>query len=165
MKKGFSPIEVVVYIAILIGLAVVAVNTLVSIQKSLAQIRVARSLSSTEAVAMERVIRVIRDAGQVNDGASVFNSSPGTLSLTGSETPPVAYTVFVNNQVLMLQSGDGTIALTPPGIAVTNLVFRSVTASTTSQAVKVEMTLVASSGRATTSQNVYGTAVLRNSYK
>lgn len=164
-RSGFTLVEIIVYIAILGVLSVVAVNTLLLIHRSLADIRVKRMLNETAAVVMERTVRVIRDAKAVNVGASTFDASPGVLSLTGSETPALTYTFFRTSGTLNLVIGSASPeALTPPGVTVTSLIFRHITASTTSHAIRVEVTLAASSGRATTTQNFYDTAVLRNSY-
>lgn len=165
MRRGFSLIEVIVYIAILAVLSTFAVNTLLLIHSSLAEIRVTRALNASAAVAVERMIRVIRDGRSVNIGASTFGSSPGVLALTGSESPALTHRFSVSGKALLLESGSNpAVRLTPSGVLVENLVFRLVTASTTSQAIKVELTLAASTGKATTTQNFYGTAVLRNSY-
>lgn len=158
-------IEVVIYVTILSLLTVVAVSAILAVNTYLATIRVVRLLSDTETLAMERVIRTVRDAASVNVGASVFDSSPGTLSLTGSESPPLAHIVSLSGGTLFIQDGTAPAeALTPPGVAVTGLIFGHLTNGTLSEAVKVELTLAASSGKATTTHNVYGTAVLRNSY-
>lgn len=164
-RRGFTLVEILVYIAILAILSVAVVNTLLLVSASLAEIRVTRTLNATAALAMERMIRQIRDAKSVNIGASTFDLSPGVLSFTGSESPALTHRLALAGSTLELESGSNpAVALTPPGVLVTNLVFRLITASTTSQAVKVELSLAASTGRATTTQNFYGTAVLRNSY-
>ncbi len=163
--KGFTFIEIIVYISVFAVLSVIAVNTLLVVHSSLAEIRATRQLNATAAVAMERIIRTIRDAASVNVPASTFNVSPGVLSLTGSESPALTRQFLMAGTALVADAGAGqTAILTPPGVAVTNLVFRLIVASSTAQAVRVELTLAASTGRATTTQNFYGTAVLRNSY-
>ncbi len=164
--KAFTLIEIIVYIAILGALIVVAVNTILTIHSSLGAIRLTRLYSSTEALAMERTIRVIRDAQSVDVAASTFDVSPGVLSLVGSEDPAVTRLLSLSGGALQLKDGAAPDqALTPPGVVVTSLIFRHITGGSVSEAVKVEMTLSASSGRATTTQKVYGTAVLRNSYQ
>lgn len=162
---GFTLIEILVYIAILAVLSVAAVNMLLLVSSSLAEIRVTRSINAAAASSLERIIRQIRDADAVNVGSSTLGSSPGVLSLSGSESPVLIHRFSVSGGTLFFQSGSNTpIGLTASGLTVTNLVFRLITTSTTSQAVKVELTLAASTGKATTTQNFYGTAVLRNSY-
>lgn len=163
--RGFTLIEIIVYIVILTVLSAVAVNTILLVQSSLAEIRITRTLSGAAAVAMERMARQARDAKSADIGASTFGVSPGVLSLTGSESPALTHRFSVDGGALKLESGGSpALTLTPPGVAVTNLSFHFIAAATTSQAVKIELTLAASTGRATTTQNFYGTAVLRNSY-
>ena len=165
LDTGFTIIEILVYLAILATLTVIEVNTLLLIQRSLGEIRVTRTLSASASVAMERMIRVIRDAKAVDAGSSTFDVSPGILTLSGSETPANIYRFSVSGGTLKFESSASPeTILTPPGVVVEKLLFRMITANSTSQAVKVELTLASSSGRATTTQNFYGTTVLRNSY-
>lgn len=165
MRPGLSLIEIIVYIAILAVLSTIALNTLLLIHSSLAEIRVMRSLNAAAAVAMERTTRTIRDAKAVNISGSTLGASPGLLSLTGSESAPRTY-VFSRDaaNALTLDSGSGPAALTPTGIAVTKLVFHLIAAGSTTQAVKVELTLSAATRRTVTEQNFFNTAVLRGSY-
>ena len=157
---GFSLIEVVVYVAILAVISVVAVNTLLLIHRALAEIRTTRSLDATAAVAMERMIRTIRDAKSVT---SIVGT---TLVLAGSEAAPVTYTFDVDANTLRIDSGSGPVILTPPGVTVSGLAFQKSDLATggKSEAVKVVLTLQASSGQTVKTQSFYGTAVLRNSY-
>ena len=162
--RGFSLVEVIVYVAILVVVSTIAVGTLLLIQSSLAEIRVTRSLSSAASLSMERMTRVIRDASATNFGASTFNSSPGVLSISGSETPPEAHRFFVQGFQLIYEHGvSPPVSITPSNVLVTSLIFRSTT-TPNSEGVRIELTLETSSGRATTSQKFYGSAVLRGAY-
>ena len=163
-ERGYTLLEIVVYIAIFVFISVSTVQTLILINHSLNQVRAVRALNAAAGIAMERMVRTIRDAASVDTGSSVFGSSPGTLVFIGSESPGIIYTVSVSGGGLKLNSGGTDLILTPPGVIVTNLVFRNIVASTTSQAVKIEMTIAASSGGATTTENLYDTVILRNSY-
>ena len=158
--SGFSLIEVVVYVAILAVISVVAVNTLLLIHRALAEIRTTRAMNATAAVAMERMVRTIRDAKSVT---SILGT---TLVLTGSEATPITYTFDVDANTLRLDSGSGPVALTPPGVTVSGLTVQKIDLTTggKSEAVKVVLTLQASSGKTMKTQSFYGTAVLRNSY-
>lgn len=161
---GFTLIEIVVYIAILAAVSVVAVETVLRINRALAAIRVTRTLDIAAAAAMERTIRTIRDAKAVDAAGSVFGVSPGILKLTGAETPPATRRFTLSGGSLQYEEGGNpAIALTPPGVSVIGLVFRGTT-TPHSTAIRIELTLAASSGRATTTQSFYDTAVLRNSY-
>lgn len=162
--RGFSIIEIIVYVAILSFISVTAVETIILMNSSLSQIRTIRILNSASSGTMERMARTIRDAKSVNVGSSIFDSSPGVLSLTGSESSPVVYRFSVSGGGLLLDTGGIQTVLTPPGVMVSNLVFRLITNGSISQAVKVEFTIAASNGRATTTQNFYDTILLRNSY-
>lgn len=161
---GFTLIELVVYVAILGALAAIAANTLIIAGASLAEIRAERALNAATAVAMERAVRLVRGAEAIDEALSTLGSSPGALALLGPETPPAVSRFAVNSEALLLTVGNQTATLTPPGVAVTELVFRRMAAGTTSEAVRIELTLAASSGRATSTLRSYATVVLRNSY-
>ncbi len=163
--RGFSLVEVVVYVAVLAAISAIAVNTLLRIHAALAEIRVTRTLAAAGGLAMERMVRTIRDAAAVDTAASTLGTSPGVLSLTGSETPALIHRWARDGaNALTLDSGAGAVALTPPGVEVSNLIFRFIPAGPSVEAVRVELSVSASSGRRTTTANFFGTAVLRNSY-
>jgi len=153
--RGTSLIEAVVYIAILTVLAAMAVNTLLLINASLAELRATRALNSAAAVAVERMVRVIRDG----ETASVVG---GTLTVTWPDGATYAFAEGAGD-VLQLTAGGSTLDLTPQRVKVTGLSFATIDAGT-SDGVKIVLTLEASSGRATKTQSFYATVVLRNSY-
>lgn len=161
---GYTFLEVLIYIAILALLTAASVTTLVAMHRALAQIRVTRVLNGASAVALERIIRTIRAAQAVDEIGSVFDATPGVLVLTGAESPPLTHRFFMDGSTLYLTRGsDPPVALTPPGVLVASLIFRATT-TPVSRAIKVEVAVESSSGRATTTQNLYGTVILRNSY-
>lgn len=163
-RRGFTLIEIVVYVAVLGLITVVAVNTILAVNRALVEVRTTNALNATVAVALERMTRSIREAKAVQSAASVLDAHPGVLVLTSPDVPAVTEQFSVSGGAISYQRGsEPAIALTPPGIEVTNLVFRA-TSTAASQAVRVELTLSASSGRATTTRRFSSTAVLRNSY-
>ena len=162
--RGFSIIEIVVYIAVLSVISVTAVETIIVMNTSLIQIRTTRTLSNAASGTIERMARTIRDSKFVNVSSSIFDTSPGVLSLTGSGSSPATYRFSVSRGGLLLDTGGSQTVLTPPGVVVTNLVFRLIANSSVSQAIKIEFTIAASNGHATTTQNFYDTVLLRNSY-
>lgn len=162
--SGFSLIELVVYLAVLAALSATAVNTIVIVHTSLRSLRQTRLLNATAAVAMERMTRVTRDAASVNAMGSALDISPGALSLTGGESPPLTHRFgMAAGALAYTRGGDPPLALTPPGVTIVSIVFHA-TSTTASEAVRIELTLAASTGRATTTRNYSSTVVLRNSY-
>ena len=164
-RPGFSLIEIIVYIGILTVISSVGVNTLLVVHASLAEIRVTRTMNAVSSVVMESMARTIRDAKTVDVSGSSFDVSPGVLIVVDNALPAAAHRFSIGSNRLKYQrNAEPAIDLTPPGTLASNLVFRLINASTTSQAIKMELTLEASSGKATTTQNFYNTIVLRNSY-
>lgn len=163
--RGFSLVEIIIYIAILAVISVGALNTFILTYRLLGEVRLTRMLNASAAIAMERLTRTIRDAQAVNVGASTFDTSPGVLSLTGTETPPLTHRFSVETGSLKLESGiDPAVYLTPAGVEVTNFVVRHIIGGSATEGVKIELTLDAALGRATESQNFFDTVILRGAY-
>src|SRR5579872_7245662 len=81
-RKGFSLIEMVVYVALL---AIILVSLLTGVRlmlRSYGDGKNRTALASAGQLAMERMVREIRAASSINSGSSTFGTSTGALSLT-----------------------------------------------------------------------------------
>ncbi len=149
MKRGIGLIEVVIYIAVLTIITIVVINTMLAMSESFAQIRQARRVNASAALALDRMTHEVRQAAEINLAESVFGSNPGQLQVDSSK-------FFLQGGQLMLQEGlSAAQPLTSNKVKVTSLVFWNLS-TTTSQATKVKLEI---DGR-----NFYSTAVLRESY-
>lgn len=156
-KKGYTLIELLVYLAILAVFSVFIVNSILIIMKNYNAYSVSRYVNFSATVAIERLTREIRGSSDV-DGSSVLGAHPGYLVLDAVE-------FFVsNNQLMIDKNGQGAVVLTPSNLEVTNLVFATST-NPNSQVVKIEMTLTGRRGNYEKSENFYSTIVLRGSYE
>ena len=94
MKKGFTILETIIYIAIL-GVVIFAifqsVTTTLVTHKS---IKLSQTLESSGAVSLERILREIRNASSVDTAGSSFDVSPGVLKLSGIDANAVPYTII-----------------------------------------------------------------------
>lgn len=157
-KTGFTLIEMLVYVAIAAGVLAASVNSISILMKSFNNARVTSKINNSAEAAMERMTREIRNARAVN-ASSILGSSPGRLKLDTYDAFGAATTIefYLNNGILTVAEGGGAgNPLTLGGVSVSNLVFRQITNSIISKAIKVEATI--------NGKNFYDTAILRNSY-
>jgi hypothetical protein len=165
-KKGISLTEMIIYISLLTIILVVIINSLVSIVKSYRVIKSARDIETSAVLALDRMEREIRNAVNVDAGNSVFNTNLGSLGLNTVDDSGNAATVkfYLDNGALVIsENGVYSGPLTVSGVNISTLIFRRIT-TPNSTGVKIEMTLQAANGAATTTANFYDTALLRGSY-
>jgi len=165
-QRGFSLVEMIFYVALL-ALALYAVTeTLLIMVRSYGSLRSTQRIEQDAGVALERMLREIRDASAVQDAGSVLGAHPGELLLTttnASGTPRTVEFLLSNGALQLWEDGVLSGSLTGGKTSVTNLIFRKIS-TTRSTGVRVEMTVESGSGSRLRRENFYGTAVLRDSY-
>lgn len=166
-KRGTSIIELVIYGAILALLSVFSVNTFLVISSALTEVRLRRQVNASAELVMSRLMREIR-FGKSIYASSTFGVHPSHLSFVTFVDPTndaeVNGDVRMSGMNLLLQKGNGgDVQLNTNDVGVTNFVLYQI-ATTTSVAVKIELTLEASTTKKTLNEKFYGTAVLRGSY-
>ncbi len=167
MKKGFSLIELLIYIAIISMVFGLFTQIVLSVSKSYAEIAVIRNLDTGAISAMERITREVRASSSIDAANTVLGTSPGVLSLNQVDSNGTRSTVLfkTNNQnIQMKRDGNDQGTFLPSGVAVSSLVFSSIN-SGNSSAVKILMQLVGTSGKITRTKNYYNTIILRGSYQ
>lgn len=167
-KKGFTLIELIVYIALVAGVAIIATNTILVLNRTLGTLRLERRLAASAETALRRVSRELNLANDVY-ASSTLNATPGVLSLKSRESEtdaaPKDVMFYLSAGALTLRRATSSaLAITASGVTVTNLVFREILNAAASKSVKIELTLRAASGNASTTRNYYLTKVLRGSY-
>lgn len=171
-SSGFTIIESVIYMTILAVLLVTIINLMAVLSSSYRSVKAMRSVETGAIAAMDRIIRETRSATSIDTSQSNFGvnlaqniSTAFTLNGLNASSSAVSIQFYVSNGRLMLKENNITLGpVTPSSVSVSSLVFRSYSA-TTSSAVKVEMTLTtATSSGVISSDNFYGTVVLRGSY-
>lgn len=164
-SKGFSLIEMLVYISMLVIMLLLIVQMISSILKTERTSASARRIESSAIFALDRIGREIRNAESV-DATSVLNTTSGSLvlnSLNASGTPVISEFSLISGVLHLKTNGVDTGALTRSNVTVTQLKFNLLTSSTT-EAVKIELKL--DSGTSTTyrTETFYSTVVLRGTY-
>lgn len=160
--KGFSLVEMVIYLGILAFMTVVLITALTLSMKMYRHARITRDFSEQGMLAMERITRSVRSATSVNGASSTFNTSPGVLSLTyASGTPSTRLFDVSSNQLRLTEDGSVSGNIIGGRIQVSSLIFRSISTGSI-PAIKTELTLYDTiSGR---SETFYATTILRSSY-
>ncbi len=168
-QKGFTIIESVIYIALLVIMTGALVEAMVKLSVYYRQVNEIVAVESSGINAMDRIIRETRSASSINSAGSAFNISSGALSLNttnavGSSTV-IKFALATTTGKIMLYEDNASLGpLTSENAFVSSLVFKQYS-TTTSAAVKVEMIIDGmSSSTSHVSENFYGTAVLRGSY-
>ncbi len=163
--RGFSLVETIIYVALLVLIVGITIVSIVSMVQSQRNIKSNLLIQESAMVALDRMVREIRDSSGV-DVSSTFGSNPGILKLNGTDISNNSRTVefYVNSGRLMLKE-NGVVSgpLTLASVTVSNLVFRFLDTAS-SDAVKIEMTLVAGTGETQKTENFYTTTILRSSY-
>lgn len=151
---GASLLETVLYIGIFAIIALLTVNTVLALTRAVGEIRGLRHTIRDADIAMERMIREIRAAQNVDTGTSVLGSNPGTLVLAGTSST-ITFSLLGGEQIFLQKNAESPRSLTSSSTRITNLVFTRLVASS-SEAARIQMTM--------DNKNFYGTAVLRGSY-
>jgi len=160
-KKGYSIVEIMVYLAIFTALSILVINSFLVILSSFNTTNMNRKLLESGVVSMERISREIRQAKSVD-----ASSTQTILVLNSHDNLGVAMTIkFINENGELNLYKDNTLQgnLLGDNLSVTNLMFSRIT-TTESEAVKIKITLQYSGEHKTKSENFYNTIVLRGGY-
>ena len=144
MKKGFTLIEIIIYVALLAIIVLAAVDIVLVSARSVSEVRVERRIFTAGEGAMETIIRDIKQATDVIPASSTFGTSPGALALRIPQNPgssTIITRIFSLSFDRLQKSDDGASEfLTPPEAKITSLIFWNL-ATTTSSLVSVKMTI------------------------
>ncbi len=159
-QGGYSLLELVIYLGLFVLLSVVLIQSLVSVMRTYATAQAYRALQQNGEVVMDRITREIRAASTIS--SATYGTSPGTLSLSGTDSEGNAHTATFNLSGGTVQINDdgSSGVLTTTSVVVTSLLFYA-TSNTVTDGVKVEITLSTVNGYAA-SATFYTTVFLRN---
>ncbi|MBI5077862.1 MAG: hypothetical protein HZB11_00645 [Candidatus Yonathbacteria bacterium] len=166
IKRGFTLVEMIIYIGFFAMLSIIAVNGTIVAMKSFYALRLTQSVNESATVALERMSREIRNAYDIDTTNSTFSTSTGRLTLKtkddlGANTT-VEFYVDGANQLNMKVGGVDNGPIVTKTVTLTNLIFRSIS-TTNSKAIKVDMTLKDSRTTSGQTSKFYDTIILRGS--
>ncbi|OHB15195.1 MAG: hypothetical protein A2431_03225 [Candidatus Zambryskibacteria bacterium RIFOXYC1_FULL_39_10] len=165
-KRGITLIETILYMVILTFFMGIIVQMLVSIGTIYKEIKVTRELESSGTIAMERMLKEIRNASRVTTDESILETSPGKLTVSGVDENSEPYKIsfeVLDNAVQISKNIEAPVALTSSSGAVSYLTFHRVT-NDNSEGVRIVLEMSGSSGANQKTEIFYGFAVLRGSY-
>ena len=154
--RGFSLVEMLVYIALLSLLSGALITTFLSLDMTLVRNKTERALTQDAQVAMEHMLYKIREADEVVDATG------STLEIDGVYGTTQYF--LTAGQIIVEDDTGATSTLTSSDVTVQALSFEHYIGDNT-DLVMIEMTL-SSVTKAASSTRTYNTsAVLRNSYE
>lgn len=165
--KGFTMIEFLLYFALLAMVMGAVTLFAVDVVKSRNKTRIVAEVEQNARFGMSRILRSVRQADELNIGASTFDADAGVLSLGTSATSTDPTVFDLQDGVLRIKEGAGAAtALTTDGVIVTKLRFSRDNLPGGSRAVTVELGLKYATEAVSDTGYVYetsasGTAVIR----
>jgi Tfp pilus assembly protein PilW len=161
-KNGFSLVEILVYIAILLLVTVASVSLYLTFNTIFVRNEVERKLTYAANVTLERIVRDLRASDLVDLTPSTFNVSPGTLKLIQGATTSI-YTL-VGGDVTVTVDGIPLGLLTGEGVTADSLIFTRY-AVPNAELVRVALTLSTHDKSASSTRTFYASGVLRGAYE
>lgn len=170
-KKGFTLVEMLIYLFIMTIISIALIQSLIIVFKSNRASFADANIRNSAYSAMEAMIREIR-ASQTIDAANsiLYPSSAGVLQLDqidSSGNPYIVKFATSSAQTLNLYEGSTTPTFVGPltlnGTKVLALIFNSINTGN-SQAVRIQLELGATVNGISESQWFYSTIILRGSY-
>lgn len=166
--QGFSLIEMIVYVAFVSIFSGLLIESLLLSMRTFSDFQLTREVNSTATTAMERMVREIRTANDVDVINSVLGTNPGRLTLKTIDSAGVATTTefYVDSASGRIKMKEGTIDagfLSSQKVKTDILVFNVITNART-KAVSIRLQLSAVHLPQEKIKTFYSTVTLRGSY-
>lgn len=141
-SKGYSVIELLVYISLFVLIAVVVMQSMIYAMKTYGTARAYRALQRNAETTLSRLTTEIRGSKTISTAGSSFGVSSGVLALTGTDNAGTAYNPIFSlvSGIPQVVAGGTTTQLASSEVNFTSFTFWNITTAT-SDAVKVEVTL------------------------
>ena len=158
-QKGFTLVDTLVYVAILVIVSTAGVYFMISLSEVLTQYRIDTALYRSGTSAMEQILVGIRQAESLDSVTSVVDDpTAGIFAATrGASSTEVA---FVGNELQLTLDGQPYGPMTDPQISVAHFtVFQHPTAD--GELIRVRLHLEASINGVNKGMTFYGGAIIR----
>lgn len=145
-KKGFTLIELVLYIGIVVIVLGMLIGSFFFILKMKTKAEIADVVLANAQFAMEAMLFEIKHAQSIYTPISTFDVHPGELSLATTENLPpdeaITYVEFFSNkQLYKKREGQLPELLVGESVKVANLVFTHLYPGTSYPAIRVSLTV------------------------
>ena len=137
-------IETLIYIAIIGGVVGAFISFALNISDSRNKTYVIQEVQANARVALDLITQKIQSANGINTSTSVFGTNPGVLSLSmdsGDLNPTIIDLDTNDGQLQITQGLDSPIKITSDETRITNLIFTNLTASSTRESIKINLTV------------------------
>lgn len=164
--RGFTLVEMVIYIFFVGVFSVLALNGVFQATKVFSDFRITRNLNSTAEVILDRVTREVRQAYDVDQVESSFDTHPGRLTLKTINILDVDTTIefYIDGENVKIKEGGVEQGLLgASNVTVDLLVFNLITNANT-EAIKTRLQLTTQKGSLQKTKTFYATTILRGSY-
>lgn len=161
-KSGFSVIEMLIYMSILIIVSSVVVSIFVTYGRVLSELKAKSRLTDSAVTVMERLVYEIRNADALDPYSTTLDVDNGTLGLQ-NVTGEDVYFELTGGQVTVTVGAEPTLVLSPDNVEIETLRFHKYDNPNT-DLVRVIMTISATSSDTNVTETFYGASVLRGSY-
>ena len=165
-KKGFSLIEVLLYVGLFTMLSVMSMSALFQTIKAFNDLRISRDINDSSVKVMERLTRDVKSATAVDIANSTFGSSPGRLTLSTVNASGTLMTVeyYVTGSSLHVkENGVDKGSLMSSKTTINALVFYYINTGAT-LGVKIDLHLSSARGVVSDIDHFYDTIELRGTY-
>ncbi len=161
LSKGYSLIELLVYISLFVLIAVVVMQSLIYAMKTYGTARAYRTLQRNAEITLSRLTTEIRSAKTVSTAGSSFGVTSGVLALTGVDNSGTAYnpTFSLVSGIPQVVVSGVTTPLASSEVSFGEFTFWNITTAN-SDAIKIKITLSTSRAPFIT-KSFYTTATLR----
>lgn len=140
MKKGFTLIELIIYIGILVSILLVAFSFGWEIIYSNVKSQAIREVQQNARFCMEKITRIIKEAKAIKHPRRGNSSSRLSLEMTDPDLDPTTFDLF-DNKLRITQGKNGSYELTNNRVAVSNLSFTNLSYSDTPGTIQIEIDL------------------------
>ena len=159
--RGFTLIEILIYISVLVLATTVVVTAFISLRTIFERNRAQRQVADAATAILERIVRETRN--------SIGISSIATSTLVLNQAPTTTSFYLSNGDMKVNVQGGGWMlyddSLDSDRVIVSKVLFSQFTNTGTSTAVKVDLELSVTGPYASTTQTFNTTAVVRGTYE
>lgn len=162
-QSGFTLVEILVYLAILMMTVVASITLMLSLRELLAAQRAEHLMLATAHSALDRIVYEIRQSDELDVVESTIETASSVLVLNQGSTE---IDIRLEGGGLVLRRNDVVVGtITPDDVTVTDFVVYHHDDSAAAEMVRVMITASASIADSTVTETLYGGAVLRGSYE
>ncbi len=160
-NRGFSLIEVLVYISILTLVLSIIIGSLITMAQIQERVIAGKAVDRSAVVALDRLLREVRLSDSIDIANSVFDVSASVLSVEREDVSGLLK-FYVLNDVFYLEKEGETYQLINKKVVVEDFFVNRVS-SGESEAVRINLVLSYPYSDGSVEQSFYVTAILRGS--